>query len=499
MIFALALIPIVIGSGAAVDFSRAYMVKSRLSHAIDQAGLAVGSSNPSSDLNDVLNRYFAANYPTEKLGVPANPVMTINDGVIEISATADVETAFLKLIGMNSITVAANSQIVRETTGLEIVLVLDNTGSMQFGGKIDALRVAAQDMVDILFEDEQNPEKLFMGLVPFVATVNIGKNMEEFVIFPDPSHEYPNFIDTEWKGCVEARVSPGDKTDDLTFSGIGPGGKWTPYFWESEDRFFFERFPNGNFTGQVFFSGCTNSWWTPDFIFSPLPTGRSGSESFATSPAGPGAFFNLDISPKDTGGPNKACPDPITPLTNSRSTLEAAIAQMEPWEGNGTMANLGAVWGWRVLSPTPPFTEGQSYDDASFNKVLVILTDGQNLISEASGGCTFTNPKYKSHYTAYGHLSDIVSDAAAGTLGTADVATAPTMLDQKLREVCENVKETGIIIYTITFQLEDTSTQDLFRDCASDPDKFFNSPNNEQLGEAFRTIGAELSNLRIAQ
>ena len=67
---------------------------------------------------------------------------------------------------------------------LEIVLVLDNTGSMQLGGKIDALRVAAQDMVDILFGDEQTPEKLFMGLVPFVATVNIGKNMEEFVIFP---------------------------------------------------------------------------------------------------------------------------------------------------------------------------------------------------------------------------------------------------------------------------------------------------------------------------
>ena len=179
VIFALALIPIVIGSGAAVDFSRAYMVKSRLSHAIDQAGLAVGSSNPSSDLNDVLNRYFAANYPTEKLGVPANPVMTINDGVIEISATADVETAFLKLIGMNSITVAANSQIVRETTGIEVVLVLDNTGSMSQSGKIDALRVAAQDMVDILFEDEQNPEKIFMGLVPFVATVNIGKDYQE--------------------------------------------------------------------------------------------------------------------------------------------------------------------------------------------------------------------------------------------------------------------------------------------------------------------------------
>ena len=60
---ALAMIPILIGSGAAVDYSRAYMVKSRLSHALDQAGLAVGSSNPTADLDDVLiNFYFPMIY-----------------------------------------------------------------------------------------------------------------------------------------------------------------------------------------------------------------------------------------------------------------------------------------------------------------------------------------------------------------------------------------------------------------------------------------------------
>ena len=77
--------------------------------------------------------------------------------------------------------------------------------------------------------------------------------------------------------------------------------------------------------------------------------------------------------------------------------------------------------------------------------------------------------------------------------------TAQAQLDQKLRTVCENIKDTGIIIYTIVFQLTDTSTQDLFRECATDADKFFNSPNNETLSEAFRAIGAELSNLRIGR
>ena len=204
------------------------------------------------------------------------------------------------------------------------------------------------------------------------------------------------------------------------------------------------------------------------------------------------------LAAPQTFGPNKACPDPIIPLTNSRTTVEAAIAQMMPWSGNGTMANLGAVWGWRVLSPTSPFTEGKQYDDPSFNKVLIILTDGENLISQGdlnfSSGCSqFTKPKYNSHYTAYGYLSD-------GRLGTNNnTNVANTQLDQKLKVVCENIKETGITIYTIVFQLTDASTLDLFRECATDPDKFFNSPNNEQLNDAFRTNGAELSNLRIAR
>ncbi|MDP7230054.1 MAG: pilus assembly protein [Alphaproteobacteria bacterium] len=43
--FVLALIPIVGAGGAAVDLSRAYVVKQRLGNALDAAGLAVGSAS----------------------------------------------------------------------------------------------------------------------------------------------------------------------------------------------------------------------------------------------------------------------------------------------------------------------------------------------------------------------------------------------------------------------------------------------------------------------
>lgn len=488
IIAAIAMIPIIVGSGAAVDFGRAYMVKARLHHALDSAGLAVGSSDPNGDLAGVLTRYFDANYPAEKLGVPATPSMSISDGVIQLSASATVETTFLKLVGIDTLSVVAHSKIVRETKGLEIVLVLDNTGSMSSNGKIDALRVAAQDLVDILFVSEQTPQNLFMGLVPFVTTVNIGNTEQsrQFVRFPNPPHLYPSTVDTAWKGCVEARNSPND-VNDVYIPGSATQGEWPPYFWEAETFF-----RSGTSSSE-----CTNRWWRPTQNPSPIPplprpTGRSGDPPFSAGLGGPGTFRNLDISPITTEGPNQACPQPLTPLTNNRATLEAAITEMTPWNGNGTMANIGAVWGWRVLSPTPPFTEGRPYDDPEYNKALVILTDGENVFSSVSSRCTGTNPKYNSQYTGYGYASE-------GRLGTTSRSAAQARLDDRLAQVCENIKATGIVIYTIVFQLSDTATQNLFRNCASDPKKFFNSPDNNELRNAFRAIGAELSNLRIAQ
>ena len=38
----------------------------------------------------------------------------------------------------------------------------------------------------------------------------------------------------------------------------------------------------------------------------------------------------------------------------------------------------GAMWGWRVLSPGAPFTDGRAYSTKNNTKVLVLMTDGQN-------------------------------------------------------------------------------------------------------------------------
>ena len=44
----------------------------------------------------------------------------------------------------------------------------------------------------------------------------------------------------------------------------------------------------------------------------------------------------------------------------------------------GTHINWGAIWGWRIISPDEPFTEGASYGTADSTKAVIILTDGAN-------------------------------------------------------------------------------------------------------------------------
>ena len=511
VMFALAAIPIILSIGAAIDFARVYVAKAQLGEALDKAALAVAVTRNASDaqIEAIFQGYFDANFGSNKIGTVASLTRNQTDSQVTLTATATIQTLFLGIspVGdFDEITITGTSTVIIETTGLEVAMVLDNTGSMQFGNpaRIDSLRLAATDLVDILFGNETNPDNLTIALVPFVATVNIGQENDELVQFPDPDNIYPPTVDDAWKGCVEARPAPNDVRDDF-IEGDAERGEWAPYYWENEPTF---RITNSFVRDDV----CVNTWWTESTPLNVLPrevqvgpTGRSGDDDFDfdTHPNAAGFFINLDIEPKATKGPNKACPDPLIPLTNDKQTLLTAIDQMQPWEGNGTMAHLGAAWGWRVLSPEAPFQEGLPYTTENNNKAIIILSDGQNLVSQQTaflsacsqgqGSFTAVNPRYDSHYTAYGYTSQ-------GRLGgnTATVAINGE-LDSRFAQVCENIKQEEIVIYTITFDLDDEDTQELFRQCATDPDKYFNSPDGDTLRSSFQAIGAELSNLRISQ
>jgi hypothetical protein len=43
-----------------------------------------------------------------------------------------------------------------------------------------------------------------------------------------------------------------------------------------------------------------------------------------------------------------------------------------------TNVTIGAAWGWHVLSPTQPFSGAAPFNTPNLQKILILLTDGDN-------------------------------------------------------------------------------------------------------------------------
>tara|TARA_R110000868_G_scaffold2384_4_gene17636 strand:- start:15036 stop:16589 length:1554 start_codon:yes stop_codon:yes gene_type:complete len=495
VIFALALMPVTLLAGGSVDLSQAMNARSRLAQALDAAALAVGSNVNLSDDDamDLVNGFISANYPERELGTVRNVAVDINPDtdIVTVRGEANVRTTMLGLAGIQSITVHWESEVQRARQRIELAMVLDNTGSMG-GSKIRNLRDSAHLLTEILFEGVDDPEDVKIGLVPFSATVNVGTQYaRDWWLDPDatsPVHAewaggdyeeetcsgrgrrrtcttttiHPNHWDlfdqlqyTSWGGCVEARPIPMD-IDDTTPSTSNPSSLFVPYFAPDEPD---------------------SGYYSNDYIDDDI----SGS-----------AFERMHYLPKydnarpNYGGPNASCTTtPITPLTTSRRTVDNAISDMEA-NGNTNIAN-GIGWGVRVLSPQMPFTEGTDYNDREVIKAMVILTDGENVLSGQ-------NNDFMSRYEGYGYIND-------GRLGvrTSSSGQLSNALDDRMVAACNYAKAQGIRVYTITFQVNSSSTRNMMQACASSPSLYFDSPSSSALRDAFEMIAGDLANLRLSR
>ena len=518
-IVGLAIIPLFAAVGLAIDGGRGYMLKSKLSYAIDAAGLAGGRAFDT-DLREAdIAMFFEANFPTGYMGselLPGHPLVTFDEeqNTITIVATATIPTRFMSVAGVHEMSVTSRTVIRRELQGMELVLVMDNTGSMRGGGKIDAMKDAAADLINILYGSRDEVENFYVGLVPYAATVNIGSHREGWLT----GYDADDFAPTTWKGCVEARDYPNDGNDALP-----DVEAWRPFLWHSTLRKYWSDGYYGSSNPNVQDSNGDGL----DDDGNPFPLGGDNE----WDPDGPESALNLDndLYQNNGTGPNLGCPPAITPLVTSKATVLAAIDDMGPWHRGGTMANLGLAWGWRVLSPQwrdmwggdTPAELPLDYHAPNMHKVVILLTDGNNEWYDwpgpGDGACSQSPPQpfgglpgknnfdpdtkcneFKNlypgaDYTAYGRLSE-------GRLGTTNFSTAQSVLDDRMLDMCQTMKAQDIIMYTITFGgTPDAGTQQLYRDCATEDDMYYHAPTNSQLQQVFVTIADELTKLRIAE
>lgn len=478
----------VASAGAAVDTGRGQLVKAKLSSSLDAAGLAAGSTVNTTTLTTEATKYLNVNFNGYLGATITSFTITpnANNTVFELVATAQVPTTFMQMLGIDVIDVRATSQVTRQSSGLELVMVLDNTGSMDstVGGvkKITSLKSAATNLVNILYGGQSTVENLWIGLVPFSQAVNIGSTRASWTT----ANSF-NWGTTSWGGCVDAReASNRDTTDDTPSVATFP-----QYYWPDDSNNNWITTSSNSDSSYL----CHNHTYCTCANYGPCTTTTSGNVSTTISCSGSGSgrdctetvtTVTTNYTITSTKGPNKDCPQPVTPLTGDKSTILSGINAMTV-NGN-THIGLGAAWGWRMLSPRWQGLWGGdmdmnglplAYNTPKMNKAVIIMTDGDNTISNGSHG-------------AYWYLSD-------GKLGTTNQTTAETQLDTRLSAVCTSMKNNNIIVYTISFGSVSSSSQTMLRNCASQTDFYFASPDNATLNAAFQAIGDSLSNLRISR
>jgi Flp pilus assembly protein TadG len=524
-IVGLAIIPLFAVVGLAIDSGRGYMLRSKLSYAIDAAGLAGGRAFDTDLREEDIAMFFEANFPDGYMGselLPDHPIVTIDDeaNTITIQASATIPTHFMRVAGVHEMTVSARTVIQRELRGMELVLVMDNTGSMRTNGGMDAMKPAATELIEILYGDRETVPQFWVGVVPYVASVNIGTQHEDWLT----GYDADDYLPTEWKGCVEARTFPNDSNDAPPDVEL-----WRPYRWATT----LNQYPNPWHNPSAgSFSASDRTTWGPY-----IP----GDNQW--DPAGAEAALKLDndLYQNRGTGPNLGCGPAITPLVASKTTILNAIDEMAPWHRGGTMANLGLAWGWRVISPRwrgwwdgdLPDELPLDYEEQNMEEVVILLTDGNNEWydwpgpkttnsatnaatncgegstvvplgglpgdnnakgTSATSTCGILRSTYPGgDYNAYGRLSE-------GRLGTTSKPTANAILDDRMLDMCETMKAQGIIIYTLTFgPSPDAGTKTLFETCATEPEMYFHSATSATLQQAFVQIADELSALRIAE
>ncbi len=167
------------------------------------------------------------------------------------------------------------------------------------------------------------------------------------------------------------------------------------------------------------------------------------------------------------------------------STLQTAADDLQA-AGNTNILE-GVTWGWRVLSPGEPFTQGKAYGAPNNRKIIILMTDGMNNF----GGVNNMND---SSYFTYGF-------ARQGLIGqvTSDNGALNDLLDAKTLQACANAKAAGVVIYTIGFGSGANGSADLLRSCATQASYYFAPQNSSDLDPVFQLIAQSINNLRISE
>ena len=244
IMFGLMAVVLIAMGGAVVDYVRLEQTRNRAQIALDAAALALQKEIFENVSDDTIKEQ-AQQLMLERIGdtqVSANVEVIrtdVEEGSLYFEAEMKVPTLFVGLVGVHELSARVVSEATRKKLELEVVMVLDNSGSMSNESRMANLKNAANCATYTLFYDAvvdsgvkgatcipatnaKHLDNVKMGIVPFTMFVNVGKgNKGAGWIDQDGKSSIANdnfdtngpvnrlglftALNEEWRGCVEAR------------------------------------------------------------------------------------------------------------------------------------------------------------------------------------------------------------------------------------------------------------------------------------------------------
>ena len=429
--FTLALFPLLLVGGAAMDLGHVFLVKQRLTNAVDSASLALGARNnlTSQQATDLVTAFIRTRYSGNLKSLAVADTVT----QVNVTVTVQVPMTFMQVLNTQSVDLTVSATAVRPQGKLEIALVLDQTGSMA-GDKINNLKLAAKDLIDIVVWDNQTADYYSkVAIVPYAVGVNVGATTALSV-------RGTPLLGCLLSGCVQFQF----------VSQAGP-----------------LRLLDISLT-------CVSE--------------RTGPQAFTDA-----APSLLALVGPNYPAPSNPCPsNTIVPLTNNKTLLKDQIDLLQA--AGSTAGHLGVAWGWYLLSPYwgslwPAASQPASYSDLALldarglpllRKIVVLMTDGEFNTAYCNGVISGNSA------SGSGSTSDhIACDATNGTSF------------QQAESLCTNMKASGILVYTIGFTLASQSARDLMTNCATDASHAYLASTGDELRQVFREIATRIASLRL--
>lgn len=464
---ALAILPLTMVAGLAIDFQLAVTRKAQVQAALDNAVLSASKSmqigRPQDEVIAETRQYVEAVLSQNSgAGLNCEPAaVSYADDTEELRASIRCEqsTTLSQILGQNYVSFDVDASASYGLGKLEVAFVFDVSGSMGSAGRMASLKTAASEAVDILLPTEGytgDPEDIRLAMVSYDTMVNAGPYFKA-VTNVEPTRTFSYY------GSVQmcTRMVPNGPERQHCYTPTSGGHDGTPVtvtgpltcYWYQPQRCEYEWVSDQTRTTTLT-STCV---WE-----------REGSERYTNAAPGSGRWLTpVTLSFVASGNywwGNASCNSDVpVPLTNDRSKLLNFINGMRP--RGSTAGHIGTAWGWYLVSPEwnhvwPAESAAFGYDEPDVTKVVILMSDG-----------------------AYNQVRPGSSNPSS---------------DTQARALCDQMKASGIMIYTIGFNAP-ASGQAVLDYCASAPAFSFRPTTGQQLTENYKLIARDISDLRISR